>query len=110
MCKDGRGTNKNLTQAASWFLRAAEQGQKNAQYDLALAYYAGAGVEKNMDEYQRWLHLAAEQGLPEAEYELGAHYEEDGKDLHQARQWYQKAANQGNQLAKTRLLQPWFSQ
>jgi len=105
MCRDGRGTTKNMTQAASWFLRAAEQGQKNAQFELALAHRDGTGVQKNMDEYDLWLHRSAEQGLPEAEYELGAHYEVVGKDLQQARQWYEKAANHGDKLAKTRLLQ-----
>jgi TPR repeat protein len=109
MCRDGRGTTKKMAEAVNWFLRAAEQGDKFAQHELALAYKNGAGVAKDMEEYASWLHMSAKQGWVEAEYELAVHYEDDCKDLQQARRWYQKAANQGHKLSKTRLLQLGFS-
>lgn len=39
----GKGVEKDFTQAAFWFRKAAEQEEPQAQYNLGLMYYLGAG-------------------------------------------------------------------
>jgi len=101
----GDGTKRNEATAVTWYERAAEQGFARAQYDLALCYLSGRGIEKSVERYEFWLQEAANQNLAEAQYEMGAHLEEDKNDLHEARQWYEKAAKNGDQHAKDRVLQ-----
>ena len=50
-----------------------------------------------------WDRKAAERGLADAQFILGFMYENGygvEQDLRKAREWYQKAANQGNEDAK----------
>jgi TPR repeat protein len=42
--------------------KAAEQGNADAQFNLAVAYENGAGVPKNLAEAAKWYLKAAEQG------------------------------------------------
>ena len=49
----------------------AEEGDPEAQYDLAGLYYNADGVEKDYDEAAKWLHKAAEQGHSRAQCNLG---------------------------------------
>ncbi len=39
-----------MVQAVNWWRKAAEQGDADAQYNLALCYYAGEGVTKDMEQ------------------------------------------------------------
>ena len=41
----GRGVAKNVQVAKKWFLRAAKQGDKTAQYNLGLYYASQAPQE-----------------------------------------------------------------
>jgi len=52
----------------------AEQGDVNAQYDLALMYFNGEGVPQDFTEAEKWWRKAAEQGNAEAQYNLGVMY------------------------------------
>jgi TPR repeat protein len=54
--------------AVEWWLKAAAVGHQVAQYNLGLAYQAGAGVEKDDVQSFQWVRKAADQGLPEAQY------------------------------------------
>ena len=44
----------------------ADQGDVDAQYNLALMYLNGQGVPQDFAEAARWYQLAAEQGFPKA--------------------------------------------
>ena len=79
--------------------RKAEQGDAEAQYNLAMVYDVGVGVTKSYAESGKWYLKAANQGLAEAQFQLGVRYFEfskSGKDnFVTAFAWFFKAANQG---------------
>jgi len=99
---------RNLTLAAQWFEKSADQGYADAQFALGLMYDAGIGglsndFDKAMELYQK----AADQGHPKAQYGLGnAYYCGHGvsRDMAQALIWYRKAAERADvseQVART---------
>lgn len=71
---DGNGVSKNLTQAAVWYRKAAEQGNAKAQNSLGVLYCTGDGVEKDKKQAVQWYHKAAKQGNGSAMFNLGAAY------------------------------------
>ena len=90
---------------------AAEAGDPEAQYNLAVLYrYAvtvrGVEFAKRPRRCRNWLRLAAEQGNPDAQLALGRIYEH-GEHIppnhSEAVKWYTLAAEQGNPLAQWRL-------
>ena len=44
--------------AAAWMLRAAEQGETHAQYNLGVSYVNGNGVNRDLNEGYFWIFLA----------------------------------------------------
>jgi TPR repeat protein len=44
MYKNGEGVPQDFKQAIQWYTKAAEQGDVDAQYNLALMYKNGEGV------------------------------------------------------------------
>ena len=87
-------------------MRAAEQGDSEAQCNLGNMYYWGAGVEQDYEEAVKWYRKAVEQSNNEAQRNLGFMYEYGYgvmKDNNQAIIWYVKAAEQGNSDAQCRL-------
>ena len=86
------------TQAVEWFTKAAEQGLKDAQFNLGLCYDKGQGVAQNYAEAVKWYTKAAEQGDARAQYNLGFCYDNGqgvAQNYAEAVKWYTKAANQG---------------
>jgi TPR repeat protein len=53
---------KDLSEAANWFRKAADQGYPDAQFHLGNSCLNGEGVAKNTSEAVRWYRKAAEQG------------------------------------------------
>lgn len=92
--------------AYSIFLRLANEGNAEAQHNLAMLYRAGRGVKKDLAKSYEWFLAAAKQGIPDAQYYLGYMYD-NGEFVEQnpklAFEWYQKAAKQGNGLAQINL-------
>jgi soluble lytic murein transglycosylase-like protein len=83
----------------------ANQGDADAQFNLALLYYTGVGIPRDPKQAVYWYIKAAEQGHVNAQYKLGSLYlDGDGKevpqDLKQAFFWYTKAADQGHYFAQ----------
>jgi len=79
--------------------KAAEQGQKEAQNNLALMYVKGEGIPEDKQEAFKWFKKAAEQGLAVAQYNLALMYEKgDGVESNEreAFRWYMKAAEHGS--------------
>ena len=60
------GVNEDYSEAVKWFLKAAEQGNINAQLALGSCYYYGLGIAKDYFEAEKWWRKAAEQGSDEA--------------------------------------------
>ena len=50
-----------------YYLKAAKQGDAEAQYNLGVCYRNGYGVEKNPAEAVKWLRKAADQGDAQAQ-------------------------------------------
>jgi len=84
---------------------AADQGNAEAQYNLAVLYCAGKSVAKNFIEMERYFRLAADQGDAEAQFILGLLYE-DGEyvaaNSAEAFRYYNLAADQGHIKAQFR--------
>ena len=70
MYEKGQGVAKDNNLAASWYSKAAAQGDAHAQFNLAGMYANGQGVAKDNREAAFWYAKAAQQGLLEAEEPL----------------------------------------
>ena len=89
----------DYTKAVKYFRKAAEQGDAEAQYNLALSYYNGQGVTKSYPNAVKWYRKAAEQGDAKAQFNLALCYGKgDGvpKSYTEAVKWLKKAAAQGH--------------
>jgi hypothetical protein len=63
MYYNGEGTPVNKAEAFKWYKKAAEQGEANAQNNLAFMYNKGEGTPVNKAEALKWYNKAAEQGF-----------------------------------------------
>lgn len=88
------------------WLEKAQKGDKEAQYQLGMAFYQGNGILKNHENAANWLMRAAEQGHTDAAFCLATLYE-NGQGIKQspakAVEWYEKAAEQGSIKAQSNL-------
>ena len=78
-----------------WYLAAANQGNRKAMHNLAVAYAEGAAGKKNTAEAARWFAKAAALGLSDSQFNLAVLYERgDGvpQSLIDAYKWYSIAA------------------
>lgn len=85
--------------AIEWFLKAAEQGNAKALYNLGGMYESGNGVEKNQERADELIFKAAEKGDAEAQNRVGVRYSSGRglpKDPRKAVEWYRKSADQGD--------------
>ena len=100
----GKGVTRDYAQSAVWCRKGADQGNASAQFCLFEAYLTG--IAGSGPQALFWLRKAADQGYPPAELRLAYAYELGNvapKDLTEARKWFQRAADQGNQSAKRKL-------
>jgi TPR repeat protein len=58
----GVGLVADEREAVSWYRKAADLGQADAQYNLGSCYDAGVGVETDKVEAKSWYQKAANQG------------------------------------------------
>lgn len=108
MHESGKGVIQSDAEAASWYMKSAEQGHDKAQARLGDLFKAGRGVPRNDVESFRWYREAAQQGNPSAQNSLAAMlYEGRGvaQNRQEARAWWLKAAEQGDPVAKVILAQ-----
>lgn len=94
-------------QAVFWFRKAAEQGNSNAQFNLAAIYING---HDTFEQGIFWLRKAAEQGLAVAQFNLGCLYSDEWKeffvdfaDVEQEIFWLRKSTEQGLAVAQYNL-------
>ena len=104
----GQGVPQNYKEALRWFMKAAEQGNADAQLKTGYLYRQGQGVPQNNKEALRWIMKAAEQGLADAQFNTGALLMEgrEGvqRDLRTALKWVRLAAAQGHPNGKMAVL------
>jgi localization factor PodJL len=80
-------------------LRAADDGDPAAAFEVARRYADGSRMPKNLAKAVEWYRRAAEGGIAVAQYRLGSLYERgQGTERNrvEAANWYQRAADQGN--------------
>lgn len=70
-------------------MKAAEQGDAEAQFSLGVCYFGGLGVEQSYTKAVKWYRKAAEQEL--------------AKSFSEAVKWLGKAAEQGSLEAQRKL-------
>jgi TPR repeat protein len=99
----GTPAAKDLNKAIDWYLKSANQGNVEAQYNLGCIYFNGKYVPEDDAKALKWFRKAAEQGHASAEYNLGSMYANGKgveKDSVEAAKWCRKAAEQGNVYAQ----------
>ncbi len=90
--------SKDYAEAMTWFRRAAEQGNADAEIDIAFLYQNAQGVPRDYAEAMTWFRKAAEQGNGRAENAIGFLYDKGWgvpQDYAQAMRWYRMAADHG---------------
>ena len=99
--KGEKGMPLDIHEAAKWYMKAAEQGDPGAQYQLAWCYEHAYVGEQSYDEAGKLYMKAAEQGYALAENQVG-HYYQSGlygeRDYAEAVKWFRRAAE--NDLAE----------
>ena len=100
VCAIAAGVNLSTasvqTQDVASLRKQAKEGNAEAQYELAKAYYVGKDVPKDEKQGLEWLRKSASQGHPGAEFALAVLYRD--KDPKQGLDWLRKSAGHG--LAK----------
>jgi len=100
-------TDARRREAALWYRRAAEQGDAEGQFTLALWLWLGQNVDENRIEAVKWWQKAADQDRADAQFWLAGAYEagEGGltKDLAAAARLYRRSAEQGFDESQTSL-------
>jgi TPR repeat protein len=89
------GIRRDYFEAASWFRKAAEQGNEAAQDSLGQTYRDGKGVTQDYAEALKWFNKSVHNGMGSAEYNLGTLYENGWgvpKNYVTAQMWYILAA------------------
>lgn len=98
--------NGNYTEAADWFMKAANKGHASSQCYLGYLYAHGLGVKTSDEEAANWYIKAAEQGDSLAQNNLGSMYRNGRgvqKNVEEAARWFRIAASQGSKLAQYNL-------
>ena len=101
---DSGGNTPEVTrEQVDEYIRKAEEGDVDAQYNLGVIFYHGEGVARDFDQAYVWFRKAAEQDDADAQYNLGFMYgrgEGVQKDHAQSMQWFKRAADQGHKGAQ----------
>jgi TPR repeat protein len=63
----GQGVQQDFKQAASWYRKAADQGDAESQYNLGVMYRTGEGVQQDFKQAAAWYRKAADQGYATAQ-------------------------------------------
>ena len=97
----GFGVAQDFSQAVTWFRRAADQGDADAQYGLGCTY-----LRHDYSKAAAWYFLAVEQGHAAAAFELGKLFEVGQgvrQDRAHAAAYYRLAAERGDGRAQQAL-------
>ena len=91
---------QSFEKAAAYFLMAAKQNNRLAQFNLYRCHVDGLlGSKSSIDEGHIWLYESAKNGFEQAELNKGIiHYQQENYE--EAFIWFKKAALQGNKDAQ----------
>lgn len=95
-----------LPEKITALIKAAEQGDADAQFYLGLKYEKGQDVAQSDSTAVEWYQKAAEQGNRDAQFSLGWMYDKGRgvtQSVNTAIEWYHKAAEQGQVIAQFNL-------
>jgi hypothetical protein len=106
---NGDGVEQNREKGVRWFIKAADNGLRDAQSYVGTFYAQGSnGLAQNPNEAARYWEMAADQGFVEAQFHLGSHYDHGSNgfsvDIQKAILWYKKA-DEADYLPKDH---PWY--
>ena len=96
------GRPRDLTSAAKWLQRAANNGSLAAQHNLSVMYAHGQGLRVDPAEGARWCRIAAERGDQRSQFRMSFlyfHGQGVGQDVVEALYWAELAARQGHKSA-----------
>ncbi|HYV88298.1 MAG TPA: tetratricopeptide repeat protein [Candidatus Polarisedimenticolia bacterium] len=96
------GRPRDLTNAAKWLLRAANNGALAAQHNLSVMYAHGQGLRVDPAEGARWCRIAAERGDQRSQFRMSYlyfHGQGVTQDVFEALYWAELAARQGHRGA-----------
>ncbi len=94
----GEGVERNFGKAAQLFLKAADAGHVEAQFNLGIMNFIGQTGGQDFANAAKWFEEAASNGHAQAQYNLGfLYYEGKGveQDLKTAFDWIARSADQG---------------
>jgi len=99
-------SNSKLPEAKRWLQKALEQGYSEAESQLKICAFREEGL--SMEAAKRKLEAvtkkeAAGKGNPKADFDWGVYCLDYDKNLPEARQWLQKALEQGYSEAESKL-------
>ena len=100
---EGLGVAQDFGKAADAYAKAADLGDPNAQFSLALMVAEGLGVKRDLRIAANLFEKSAESGNPAAQYNLALIYlagKGRSTDEAKAAEWMQKAAAAGNPQAQ----------
>ncbi|MBR5345041.1 MAG: SEL1-like repeat protein [Clostridia bacterium] len=89
----------NYSEALYWIKKLAEAGHPEGMYLLGIYYQNGIGTEENPREAYLWYRRSAEEGNTEAMYKTGWCLENHYGVTSEAEEWYQRAADLGQEDA-----------
>ena len=101
--------NNDYHKAFKLLQKAADNGNINAKYNLALMYYRGDGTKQNIQKSLKLLEVAAKKGHTKALQDIGRIYMQVIK-FDKAAYWLQKNAEQGDTNAYYLLAQIYCAQ
>ncbi len=105
---DTASASKLFVEAAK-LIKAAEQGDAEASFELGWKYqYGYRGIPQDLTEATKWYLKAAEQGHIASQVTVGIMYETGWgvpQNLAEAKKWIRKAARQGHKGAKAALIE-----
>jgi TPR repeat protein len=90
---------KSYKDALPWFLKAAQNGQVAAQYQVGSSLLFGNGCQCETNKAEVWLKRAAEAGQPDAQVTLGVYAlrgEPSAADMRISKIWLERAVAAGN--------------
>ncbi len=95
--RDGSGVKRDLNAALHWYKLAAERGDRNGLFAVALAALRGEGMAQDKAAAKQWFEKAAAKGHPGAWYNLGVlTLENEIQDFRLAADQFRKAAEGGS--------------
>lgn len=105
--RDGKGVERNIPEAISWFERVAAKGGEGALLRLAQLYNSEwSGEYRDLDKALEILSRLAQDARwnddSRLQFEMGLNYMQRG-DMRTAYEWWEKSAQSGNRIAQNNM-------